>query len=1172
MHTLYRSWLLASLVAAVLLWPARLDARTASPAAAFTSVKSGAWSDPATWGGTSIPGVEDAVTIAAGHTVDITQGAKAGALTIAAGATIRRVSGADGVYVLEVEGAVVNRGTILWCHPVDFGYDRLALRVAGDVTNEGVWDADYTALDGTSTQRIVQAGAGLTNGLSRFWYDETPTSGLTAGSDLRFTGRLELRGATLDAGANQLILTGSEALDGGRTNGTGGVVRFAGGTLRSGPNFVLSNLRFEGPTTFAGSVQVGPNVSVVGALTVADSLRRMSGSDGVYVLEVEGSVTNQGTIFWCHPVDFGYDRLALRITGDVRNEGVWDADYTALNGSTAQRITLAGTGLTSGLGRLWYDEMPASGLTAGSDLRFTGRLELRGATLDAGANRLVVYQNLDVGLTGNAPGLPNGTVRFSTGGTVQAIPNSSADVNMVFANVTFEGPTTFTGHFNVGQNVVVRGPLAIAPGTILQRAGGSDGDWPLVVEGNVVNDGTIRWCNPRDFGYDKLVMRVSGSITNRGRWEAHQTYLTGTAAHTVRSDSVLHRTWYVADPGSEVVAGGPLYFSGPLRLGKGTLRMGAHTLTLDYGNDTSVDGGRIIFDGGTLRIVGNGGPLALANVRIDGGVTLVGKYDVGTNVTFGGNVTIPSGTVLQRASGGDGIWPMAVEGSLTNHGEVRPYNMDRDVGYDKLAIHLGGTLTNHGSYAPSYTRLVGARGHDVIAHRPIQNELSLERPATLVGHVVLRQALGSGVQTRDYLVARLTSSGSGLDSLVLDAYGNQPPANFGNAVRRTWTLRPVPALARVSLASLTLLYNDDVLGSAREDSLQVYHSADNGQTWTRVSTSANLTRDLNGNAVTLTSAPAYGTYVLSSRADAIPAGPNVVVSVTGPERIRVGPPNRYQLTYANVGSAPVEDFLLSVRTTDGIYIDHVLGSPGPDGQARRINPVDFSRAGDNTYATFWVRGLNPGEERVMTAVLKTTADIQGRASDGTWEPVNATMKPVPAVAVGVALALGGALTTDLATGILAGQLANVPQTPAEANQVVIDAVKKVGEDWLGSPEKGMSMASDELMGKLGAKVGNPIARAADLANAAGDIADGVRSGQERMGRYNALPPANLPRGRQPLAFPDPAPVTPSPVRSWDPNEKNGPVGVGTEGFVTSLGRVAYQIKFENKKEATAAAY
>ena len=61
-------------------------------------------------------------------------------------------------------------------------------------------------------------------------------------------------------------------------------------------------------------------------------------------------------------------------------------------------------------------------------------------------------------------------------------------------------------------------------------------------------------------------------------------------------------------------------------------------------------------------------------------------------------------------------------------------------------------------------------------------------------------------------------------------------------------------------------------------------------------------------------------------------------------------------------------------------------------------------------------------------------------------------------------------------------------------------------------------------------------------------------------------------GRQPIRFPDPPPATPSPVRSWDPNEKNGPAGLGEQGFVTSLGRMTYQIKFENKKEASDAAY
>ncbi|MDA0683583.1 MAG: T9SS type A sorting domain-containing protein [Bacteroidetes bacterium] len=42
--------------------------------------------------------------------------------------------------------------------------------------------------------------------------------------------------------------------------------------------------------------------------------------------------------------------------------------------------------------------------------------------------------------------------------------------------------------------------------------------------------------------------------------------------------------------------------------------------------------------------------------------------------------------------------------------------------------------------------------------------------------------------------------------------------------------------------------------------------------------------------------------------------------------------------------------------------------------------------------------------------------------------------------------------------------------------------------------------------------------------------------------------------------------------SFDPNEKAGPTGVGPEGFVSALGRTTYKIFFENKAEATAAAY
>ncbi|MFH0990917.1 MAG: hypothetical protein V1799_12960 [bacterium] len=48
--------------------------------------------------------------------------------------------------------------------------------------------------------------------------------------------------------------------------------------------------------------------------------------------------------------------------------------------------------------------------------------------------------------------------------------------------------------------------------------------------------------------------------------------------------------------------------------------------------------------------------------------------------------------------------------------------------------------------------------------------------------------------------------------------------------------------------------------------------------------------------------------------------------------------------------------------------------------------------------------------------------------------------------------------------------------------------------------------------------------------------------------------------------------TGQPVTSWDPNEKIGPTGYGTQGFISSAGKMNYQILFENNKEAIAPVY
>ena len=1062
-------------VASLLMLPAAHAQQT------VTSLRSGVWTDASMWSTNAVPAATDAVTVAAGHTVDVPE-ATVAALTVEAGAAVQRVTGPDGLWVLTVTGNVVNRGTIRpFNMDLDVGYDRLALRVGGNVTNTGLWDAEWTELTGANAQTLSGDGT-----FARAWSDATPASPLIAGSGLTFTNRLQLNGGTLTLGGFRLRLeqNADVVLQGGpgaRIVTTGGMIEATGNG-----NAAISQVRVDGPVTLSGYVNVGRDLVFSGPLTIATGtvVQRANGDDGVWPLVVEGALVNRGTVRpYNTDFDQGYDRLHMILGGDLTNTGRWEPEETHFTG-TRDHVIRTDSALHRVLVVDAVEGGTPGGLVMENDLTLRGVLRLNGATLDLGLHTLDARSDAGVAVDNGRIVSEGATLRFESSATA-------------LQTVRVEGPAMLDGYVNMGYDVVFTGPLTIATGAVVQRASGGDGIWSLVVEGALVNCGTVRPFNTdADQGYDRLVLRIGGDLDNTGEWNPEATIFTGTRPHRLRSTQALQSVFQVEAPtegtSGELVAGGPLRFDGLLRLGPGTLRMDGHMLTLGgTPAGTTVEGGRIAFTSGALAFADTSAT-SLQSVRIDGNVYLTGFVNTGLGVVFGGDLILAPGATLQRASGGDGIWPLVVEGTFTNRGEVRPYNMNVDVGYDRLALHLGRGLANDGAYAPEYTRFVGPHVHALVqTNRRVDGRLELESPATPMGEVRLVRNFG-GVVTRDFLLAEAAASGTGLDSVLFTGSGNAPPASFGNAVARTWTFSPYPAEARAAFSRLTLRYTDATLGTAHEDSLHVYHSTDGGATWTRLSASANTTRDAAGNAIAIVNAPAYGTYALSSRATAVEAAPGLVVTLSGPERIRVGPPNTYLLHYENTGTARLGDFFLSLRTTGGIYIDHLLPSSQKTGTPEPIRPDDFSTTGDNTYAVFWVEGLEPGQSRTMTAVLKTTADIQGLAFNPRSGTMEATVQGqiVPAIVAGAAIGLGGAAATgfagDVATGILAGILANPDRrTAAEQQAVVLDAIKGAIDDWTGGPEKGMSTFSDHVAGKLGSKLGNPIAAAADLANNAG---------------------------------------------------------------------------------------
>lgn len=933
---------------------------------------------------------------------------------------------------------------------------------------------------------------------------------------------------------------------------------------------------------------VGADTVATLAVETGAALRRAEGWSGVWPLVVTGSVVNRGSVYWGSENNGCCSLLGVMVGGNLTNTGLWEPSETHFIGTAAHTVRA-----DSSLGGTILVDPVAEGFTPGdlvaaTDLRVRGYLRLGTGALRLGLHTLdVVGGDRYTAIEGGRIVSESGTVRVNAGPAA-------------LWGVRIEGAVTLDGPLKLGLDNVVDGTLTVAPGASLWRVDGASGLWPLVVTGSVVNRGMVHIGSINNPCCSQLALHIGGDLTNTGRWEPAETRFTGTRAHSVQGDSALAGTLVVDDvpqggtPG-DVVLATDLVLGGYLRLGKGTLRLAGHTFTMQGGDRyTAIEGGKIAGENGTVRFVTTpSSPAALWGTRFTGAVTLGGPFTVGLDVVVDGTLTLATDAVVRRIDGNSGLWPVTVTGSVVNRGTVLVGSLNNPC-CSQLGMFIGGGLTNTGRWEPALTRFVGPGLHHIVSPvRRIDGGLELESPATPLAEVRFTRPFG-GVVTRDFIVAEASASGTGLDSVRIVGAGNAPPSTFGNAVARTWAFEPFPASARVAFTRLTLRYTDVALGSSAEDSLQVYHSDDGGTTWTRLSTAFNLTRNAEANTVSLVNAPAYGMYALSARAIATSARSNVVFVVTGPERLRVGPPNRYLLTYTNLGSAPTGEFLAGLTTTNGIYVEEVVPSPERPGDAPRpLRKANFSHRSDSTHAVFYVPNLQPGEERTLVAIVRARADIQGQAVRGEVPVFTDTDAYVQARASGMiapALLWGGAVAAGAAGSFVKDlwkeTFTEMVNNPEDARHAPDRAFGKVANDWAGGFEKGMGELTGALQGELAGLAGKGTAldRAnvvKEVADFAGALADANAEREERWRRADEGGPfgpggnSGLGPFRVPVDYPDlpsaPA-ATPSPVRSWDPNEKIGPRGLGEAGFVTRFGRIPYVIRFENKKEATDAAY
>jgi len=381
------------------------------------------------------------------------------------------------------------------------------------------------------------------------------------------------------------------------------------------------------------------------------------------------------------------------------------------------------------------------------------------------------------------------------------------------------------------------------------------------------------------------------------------------------------------------------------------------------------------------------------------------------------------------------------------------------------------------------------------------------------------------------------------DSLIVTTYNLVHP-KMTSSIKRYWNIQGNNKLVSYSL---DLYYDAEILNGQDPNTLEAYITTDNGETWEKISNPINTKRDIankkitignRDNPITLT-----GDIILSSGNVANVS--SISVAITGRKQVRVGPPNRFTITYWNNNNYPSDKFFMILKTNQGVYFDGMYSKKISTDSVQYI-PVD-SLVYDNKKdeIILLIQPLGPKEVRSFDLIVKSALGTSFKS----LEPITFSV---------VALWVGGAILEEYISNTVVAGCYEVWR-PVGQDESLTDASLKALKNSLNDAvtmENGVKgvakKAAEEIVKKTGRVALWPAFLTKDIFDCLSNTVRGIKDYVN----------GNFDKQEKELVK----------VTSWDPNAKEGPSGYGAEGFISSTATMSYTIFFENKKEATAPAY
>jgi len=384
----------------------------------------------------------------------------------------KEYGGGSIIYTLKVDGNVENNGVIRSYSPDD----QLAVDIAGNITNNGIWTCNLVSLTGTATQLIFQSPGKL---FDCSFADLNAASKVQALSNITITKDFNLNSATLEMEGATLTIYGW--LNNGFINNT---------ILHNG---FLHHVTSLDNLTIKGIVTVESNNIFQKSVVVTDTLqsKEYGGGSTVYTLTIDGNIQNNGVIRNISPDD----QLALEIWGNIENNGEWLHGFTRFSGFRAHQISALAGHIFNGQ----FSVLNSIGsITANSDVAFSGDFDLGKMMMDMQNNALTFRTDKWL----NNGELKNARLR-----------------NGMLSSLRLSGDTEINGYVQLAEGNDAIGNVTVNDTLTAIAYGGGSAAYTFTVYGNVVNKGLLGQLYD-----DGIYIKVNGNIINEGVWNAWRNY------------------------------------------------------------------------------------------------------------------------------------------------------------------------------------------------------------------------------------------------------------------------------------------------------------------------------------------------------------------------------------------------------------------------------------------------------------------------------------------------------------------------------------------------------------------------------------------------------------------------------------------------------------------------